>query len=385
MRPGCGIATSGWSALRHGRVTWPPPIRFRTTSATCLLAETEELRFLRSVPWTLGTHRQGHTYIVEGLRTEVGRLAELPQAPLFSLITPLWNTPPRLLHELILSVRCQSWLHWELILVDDGSVRCDHLDVARHWAARDPRIHLAMRGANGGISAARNEAIALSSGDFLAVLYHDDLLHPLALSTFVRQLHGRPDVNLLYSNEAKINEASDEVGFYLNKPPFDLSTLLRVNYLCHFTAVRRDLVLAVARDGLVFRPQFDGADDHDLFLRMALTGRVRPVHVPMCLYYWRMIATSTAQSEETKPDLDGKRQAMLADLLPKIYSWCRLAAPVPSAELGNQYTSIRITTLEAHPRPKLLVMVPFRDNLRSPSAASNPSRARSTGSTWRLS
>jgi GT2 family glycosyltransferase len=325
--------------------------------------ESEEVRFLRSVPWISGTHAQEHDHILEGLRAEASWFAERPAGPSFSLITPLWNTPPVLLRELILSVRLQAWQRWELILVDDGSERREHLEVAEHWAARDGRIRLSARSTNGGISAARNEAVALSTGDFVAIVDHDDLLHPMALASFVRLLMSSPDVNLIYSNEAKINEASDRVQFYLHKPPFDLVTLLRVNYLCHFTAVRRDLLMAAARDGMVFRPRFDGVEDHDLFLRVAMTGRVRPLHVPLCLYYWRMVATSTALSSAVKPDIEPRRRAMLDDLLPEVYPGARWEIRSPTPDAGHQYPSIRITALEHQSRPRLLVMVPFRDQL----------------------
>ena len=88
-----------------------------------LTQESEEVRLLKRIPWIVGTHRQDAVHILEGLRAEASCFAELPEGPLFSLLTPLWNTPPRLLDELILSVRCQSWQRWELILVDDGSPR----------------------------------------------------------------------------------------------------------------------------------------------------------------------------------------------------------------------------------------------------------------------
>jgi len=328
-----------------------------------LSQESDEVRLLERVPWIVGTHRQDHVHILEGLRAEASRFAELPDGPLFSLLTPLWNTPPRLLGELILSVRCQSWSRWELILVDDGSLRKDHLDVARRWAERDPRIRFSARALSGGISRARNQAVDLASGDFLAILDHDDLLHPMALSSFVRLLWGSPDVNLLYSNEARINATSDRVSSCLYKPPFDLTTLLRVNYLGHFTAIRRDLVLSAACDGPIFRPQFDGAEDHDLFLRIALTGRVRPLHVPMCLYYSRTNPTRSALSTDSQPDTERRRNIMLEQHLAELYPGARWQLRGPSPELGNQYPSIRMTALAQHPRPKLLVMVPFRDHL----------------------
>jgi GT2 family glycosyltransferase len=328
-----------------------------------LAGESAEVRLLRSVPWICGTHRQDATHILTALRAEASWFAEHRAGPLFSLITPLWNTPPRLLEELILSVRLQSWLHWELILVDDGSTLREHIAVAQCWARHDGRIRYSARATNGGISVARNQAVALSAGDFVAILDHDDLLHPMALSSFVRHLHSSPEANLLYSNEAKINEASDRVCLYLQKPPFDLTTLLRVNYLCHFTAVKRELLLAATREGMVFRPRFDGVEDHDLYLRTALTGQVRPLHVALCLYYWRMVATSTAVSSATKPDIEPRRKAMLEDLLPEVYPGGRCAIRCPGPEAGHQYPSIRITSLAHRARPTLLVMVPFRDHV----------------------
>ena len=276
-------------------------------------------------------------------------LPSCPDGPLFSLLTPLRNTPPRLLDELILSVRCQSWSRWELILVDDASLRQDHLALARRWAERDPRIRFSACAVNGGSRPALNQAVDLATGDFLALLDPDALLHPMALSSFVRLWWGSPDVNLLYANEARINETSRCVSSCIHKPPYDLTTLLRVNYLGRFTAIRRDLVLSAVRDGLIFRPQFDGVEDHDLFLRVAMTGRVRPLHVPMCLYYARTIPTSLARSLDSTPDTELRRHIMLEQHLADRYPGARWRLRGPSPELGNQYPSLRLTVLCAPP------------------------------------
>jgi len=90
-----------------GRIPWLPDRLLEEYLAT-LSQDSEEVRLLERVPWIVGTHRQDHVHILEGLRAEASRFAELPDGPRFSLLTPLWNTPPRLLDELILSVRCQS-------------------------------------------------------------------------------------------------------------------------------------------------------------------------------------------------------------------------------------------------------------------------------------
>ncbi|MFO0958888.1 MAG: glycosyltransferase [Isosphaeraceae bacterium] len=316
-----------------------------------IAGDSEESRFLARIPWILDVGRQDPRELARALAAEANEFAD--RATRFSLLTPLWQTDPGLLRETILSVRCQSYPHWELILVDDASPRRDHLKVAREWADRDPRIRIIELETNRGISGARNVAIAHATGDFLGVLDHDDLIHPRALGLFARWLAASPGANLLFSNEAKIDARSRKVRDFLSKPPFDPFTLLRINTPCHLTFLRRDLLDLAARDGEFFRSRFDGCEDHDLFLRVAVTGKVRAVHLPFFLYYWRRTASSTAAKLSAKPEVPGRRRAMLEELVPRFY-------PGSSFVLGEttrSLSSIKLTALEAHPRPSLLVVI----------------------------
>src|SRR5215470_10104692 len=122
--------------------------------------DTAEGRFLRRIPWVIDASPQD---LEDLLRKLLAESINAPSGPCFSLVTPLWNTAPHLLEELILAVRCQSHPHWELVLVDDASPARDHLEIARDWAAREPRILLFELDENRGISGARNAAIARSS------------------------------------------------------------------------------------------------------------------------------------------------------------------------------------------------------------------------------
>ncbi len=323
--------------------------------------ETEETRFLRSVPWVIDAGPQDPQLLIRALRGEAARVAELPVRPLFSLITPMYNTPPRLLRELILSVRLQAYPGWELILLDDGSPRQDHFEVAREWANRDSRIKLYLREENVGIGGARNDAIEQSIGDFLCILDHDDLLHPMALSTYARQISAKPDTNLVFSNEAQLDDATTRVYGFITKPPFDLFTLLRVNYVCHFTAIRRDLVMAARSDGRVFRSEYDGVEDHDLYLRVALTGQVRPVHVPLFLYYWRATPTSCSSSLDAKPEVPQRQSWLLDEMVPLAYPNARAQFSLPAARKGEVHLNIRLRSIEGRERPSLMIMVPFKD------------------------
>ena len=214
--------------------------------------ETEESRFLRSVPWVFDAGPQDPDVLLAAMRREAEQLADLPRQVVFSLITPMYGTPARLLRELILTVRLQTSARWELILVDDGSPDKSHLAIAREWSRRDSRIKLFECDENRGISGGRNFAIERASGDFLCVLDHDDLLHPMALGTYARVVNANPDMNFLFSNESQIDDAGTRTYGYFSKPFLDLFTVFRTNYICHFTAVRRDLLTAAMRDGRAF-------------------------------------------------------------------------------------------------------------------------------------
>ena len=106
-------------------------------------------------------------------------LAECPMddySPLVSVIMPVFNTPSDPLHRAVNSVLAQSHENLELIIVDDGS-EDDCLEALRGIAAPDPRIRL-IQTAHAGVSAARNEAIEVARGDWIAFMDADDELEP---------------------------------------------------------------------------------------------------------------------------------------------------------------------------------------------------------------
>lgn len=290
------------------------------------------------------------------LTEESARLAELDGTPSFSLLTPLFNTPPRFLEELIASCRLQTWRHWELLLVDDGSTETTHIAVAETWAALDPRIKLIRCEKNGGISKARNVAIRASRGAFVAALDHDDLLHPQALGLVARLLRRKPDVNFLYSNELKINEETTQISRMLVKPDFDLATLERVNYICHLTVIARKLLDLVKVDEETwFRPQYDGVEDHDLFLRLARRSEIRPFHLPLYIYYWRKAPGSTAESLDEKPYVFERGAAMLREHFASLGAD---AIARQGARGKNLFFSVRLAPT---PGKKLAVVIPYKD------------------------
>ncbi|MGP0064334.1 MAG: glycosyltransferase family 2 protein [Isosphaeraceae bacterium] len=325
-----------------------------------ITGHTDEASLIKSVPWSLGGPGD-LSALLKGLQLEAARLCELPHQLTYSLIVPMTNTPPRFLNDLVLSVRCQSWFQWELILIDDGSERREHLPLAARWAEEDARIRFLTMDRRRGRVAAKNAALEAAAGEFACVIDDRALLHPSALGIFARQLNAEPAINLIFSHEARLEEGSTRIRKYIRKPDLDLFTLLRKNYIGNLTAIRTELLLAVRNAGKVFRPGYDGVEDHDLMIRLARSGKVESRSLPFYLYYSRNPSGRHALAEETDPDIRRMTLNLIEEYLPEIYPGARWAIVPPSPLGGNQYPGIHLRSLPDHPNPSLLVIMPFKD------------------------
>ncbi|HTT93794.1 MAG TPA: glycosyltransferase [Solirubrobacterales bacterium] len=217
-------------------------------------------------------------------------------APRFSVLTPIYDTPPEIFAAMLRSVERQSCGSWELCLVDDASPSPHVGEMLAAAAARDPRIRVTRRTENGGIVAASNDALAMAEGEFVALLDHDDALHPDALALVAEAIEAAAEVDYVYTDEDKIDAAGRHQGPFF-KPDWSPERMRTQMYTCHLSVMRRALVEEVGG----FDPEFEGSQDWDLVLRVTERAR-RVVHVPRVLYHWRTLETSTAGGgEAAKP------------------------------------------------------------------------------------
>jgi GT2 family glycosyltransferase len=223
-------------------------------------------------------------------------IAEFPYRPLISIVVPVFNTPERELRAALDSVFAQLYANWQLCIADDASTAPHVARVLQQYTARDQRVRVVMRPVNGGISAASNSAIELSSGDFIAFLDHDDALPAHALYMVAREIVLHPDVDLIYSDEDKLDRRGRRRDPYF-KSDWNPDLFLSQNMISHLGVYRAALVRKVG--GL--RSEFDGSQDYDLALRiLEQTGSERIRHIPHVLYHWRAAPRSTARSPEEK-------------------------------------------------------------------------------------
>lgn len=214
--------------------------------------------------------------------------------PKISIIIPLYNTPKKFLLQLIKSVKDQTYTNWELCLADGSTKPLEYLNKI---IDKDDRIKYKILDENRGISINTNEALKLATGDFIALLDHDDLIPVNSLFEIVKVINENKDVEYIFTDEDKFTDIKKKTRYEPNfKPDYSFDTLTSYNYICHFSIFKKELMDKLGG----FKEEFDGSQDYDLILR-AVENAKKVVHIPKILYHWRVHPNSTAGNAESKP------------------------------------------------------------------------------------
>ena len=247
-------------------------------------------RILARLAWARASSRRSR-------QTLITELAALERRPLISVLMPVYRPAPRHLKAALRSVRGQIYENWQLCLVADGSPSARVARILR-GAARDPRVRVEISDDNEGISAATNRAAALAEGEYVTMLDQDDVLATDALLQVVDRLLARPQIDALYTDQAKTGRFS-HVLEYMHKPDWSPIYALGAMYVGHLLVVRRQLIAELGG----FDPAYDGIQDYEFLLRVAERGK-RIEHLPSMLYMWRATPGSLAANPNAKPEID---------------------------------------------------------------------------------
>ena len=225
-------------------------------------------------------------------------LAVMPLQPLISVVMPVYNASLDWLDCAINSLISQPYKNWELCIADDASSNKAVKPHLIQWTEKDKRIKVVFREKNGHISEASNSALSIAVGDWIALMDQDDLLHPFAFYWVLKAINAVSDVQLIYSDEDKIDSDGSRYMPYF-KSDWNYDLFLGQNCFSHLGLIKAQLARKIGG----FRKGFEGSQDHDLVLRAIdhLQSSDQIFHIPKVLYHWRAHELSTAQSGDTKP------------------------------------------------------------------------------------
>ena len=219
---------------------------------------------------------------------EEQRKTKFKLTPKISILVPMYNTPVNFFSELVEYMINQTYPNWELCLEDGSPEKNKEIE---EICKKDERIKYNYTGKNLGIAGNTNEALKNATGDYIALLDHDDLLPANCLYEVVKAINEDPSIEFIYTDEDKIT-TTDKPRFDPHfKPDFAIDTLRSNNYICHFSVFRKDLMDKLGGE----RSKYDGAQDYDIIIRMAEIAK-NIKHIPKVLYHWRVHELSTAKA-----------------------------------------------------------------------------------------
>lgn len=268
-------------------------------------------------------------------------------SPKISILVPMYNTPEIFFKELIECLKNQTYTNWELCLADGSDKKESYID---DIIGNDLRIKYKLLEKNDGISNNTNEALKMSTGEYIGLLDHDDLITRFALFEVVKAINDKDNPDFIYSDEDKfkINALHRYEPHF--KPDFSPDTLRSYNYICHFSVFKKQLM-----DLLVgFKKEYEGAQDYDIILR-ATENAKKIVHIPKILYHWRVHENSTSYNSNTKSYAYEAGRKAIQDHIDRL----KLKGTV---ELGEQPGIYRVR-YDIIGNPKISILIPNKDAL----------------------
>lgn len=251
---------------------------------------------------------------------------------------------------MIRSVLGQTYPNWELCLADGSDT--EHVDVqkiCKSYALKDIRIRYQKLARNMGISCNTNACLDMATGEYLALLDQDDLLHPAALYEIMKAICEK-NSDFLYTDETTFHKKTTKSFSPHFKPDYAPDTLRSYNYICHFSVFDRNLLEKTGR----FRSEFDGSQDYDIILRLTEQAK-RIVHIPKILYYWRSHENSVASSIAAKPFVTETAKRVISEHLDRV----NLKGEVLDASVPSTYKIV----YKIKGEPLVSILIPNKDHL----------------------
>ena len=215
--------------------------------------------------------------------------------PKFSIVVPLYMTKESYLRALIESVANQTYANWELCFADGSGEGSPLEKIIKEYQKRGLDIQYEILTENKGISENTNAAIKMATGDYIVLADHDDIVAENALYECAKAINADKNIDVLYSDEDKIDMAGKKYFDPNFKPDLNMDLLCSMNYICHLFVVKKTIIDKIG----MLRSEFDGAQDHDFILRCVEVAQ-SVYHIPKVLYHWRCHINSTAANPESK-------------------------------------------------------------------------------------
>lgn len=299
--------------------------------------------------------------------------------PKFSIVIPIYDTSDEFLKLLFYSILNQTYTNFEVCIADATDYNVCKNSPKRFFerlfsndASLKQIIKIKYLDINKSIADNTNEAIKMAEGDYIVLCDHDDALTLDALYEVSKIINSNSNIELIYSDEDKVDTKDESYFEPAFKPDFNLDMLLSVNYFCHLTTIKKTLLDELYnQDGLYERAEYNGAQDYDLFLRLVnliinktyIDGKYDTssiYHIPKVLYHWRCHKKSTAKNTDSKIYAFTNGEKVILDF----YKNTKISfPPIEKVEKGFDFGIYHTVYKKDNKEPLISVIIPNKDHI----------------------
>lgn len=286
-----------------------------------------------------------------------------------SILVPLWNNDAQFQREMLDSVMNQTYQNWELCLADGSDEAHSYIgDICKEYVAKsNGRIVYKHLDKNEGIAGNTNACVKMATGEYIGLLDQDDILHPSVLYEYVKAINEQ-GADYIYCDETTFKDGDINKMLTMHfKPDYAPDNLRANNYICHFSVFSRELL-----DGdELFRPKFDGSQDHDMILRLTDNAK-KIVHVAKLMYYWRSHQGSVASGIDAKPyAIEAAKGAVSEHLRKHGFEHFEVSST-------RAFATIFRIRYEIQGNPKISIIIPNKDHVEDLKRCVQSVRTKST-------
>lgn len=245
---------------------------------------------------------QDHFSKFEGLQIAKGN----EKKPLLAVLLPVFKIDVETFKKLLDSLVAQNFTNFEVCVAAHGAPSDINNLLIESQSSGLLNLKVDFSDSNLGISQTSNKALSLVNADYIVLLDHDDELPAFALNEVAKSILDNPKSNLFYTDKRTVDHNGETIDILL-KPNWSPEMLLSANYVTHLNAIKTSVVREIGG----WDPATDGAQDWDLFLRLALLSD-QITHIPAIAYTWRQVETSVSMNgAKAKPYIvQGQKNAI---------------------------------------------------------------------------
>ncbi len=219
----------------------------------------------------------------------------MQRCPRVSVLTPLYNTNPVHLREMIESILNQTFTDFEFLILNDSPNNTEIEDIVKSY--KDKRIKYSKNEQNMGITPSRNKLLKMARGEYVAIFDHDDISVPERLALCVEYLDKNPHVGVV-SGWLQYFGTDNNIW---KTPEYDTDIKIILTNDCsvaHTAAMIRKSVLA--DNNIEYEEYYTPAEDYRLWARLMDVTHFHNLQTVLVKYRWFGNNTSATFANRTE-------------------------------------------------------------------------------------